>query len=244
MTLTTTTLKPFTIDIHLVISSFPSSSFRTHSMDTFNHFFPSVFEWEPKHVQLPPGLNTEPDTILEILHNHRLLVQKILWPQFTIKATESIESAPPTTVFKLEKNTGIFRPQRRVTCISFDDGVSCMEEILDIAYRIRWTVTPTTTTYDHVGDDIGPRSAVKRRTPPAATPGQCFLTESVTTAGIRLAKLLDGLDDCYDPRTTRLVHFLGQVASGEVSMSDVSEGKILLATAAQQCLDAAKSKKD
>lgn len=234
-----------TIDIHLVISFFPSLSFQTdaHSMDIFNHFFPSIFEWDQKHAQLPPGLNTKPDTILKILHNHHLLVQEILWPQFTIKAIESIKSAPPTTVFILEKNTGIFRPQRSVTCISFDDGVSCMEEILDVAYRIHWTVTPTTTTYNHVGDDIGPCSAVKRQTPPAATPGQCFLTETVTTAGIRLAKLLDRLDDCYDPKTTRLVHFLSQIASGEVSMSDVSEGKILLATTAQQCLDAAKLKK-
>lgn len=212
-------------------------------MDTFNHFFPSVFEWDQKHVQLPTGFNTKPDTILKILHNHRLLVQKILWPQFTIKSRKFIRYAPLTTVFILEQNTAIGRPQRRVTCTSLDDGVSCLEEVLDIEYRIRWMVTPTTTTYNKVGDDMGPRPAVKRRTLPAAT-GQCFLTESVKTAGIRLAKLVDGLDDDYDPKTNRLMHFLGQIASGEVSMTDVSEGRILLATKAHQCLEAAKLKKD
>ena len=107
-------------------------------------------------------------------------------------------------------------------------------------------VTPTTTTYDQVGDDTGPRSAVKRvkRRPLPAATGQCFLTESLKTAGIRPAKLIDGLDDCYNPKTKRLMRFLGQIASGEVSMTDVSEGRILLATKAHQCLNAAKLKKD
>lgn len=105
-------------------------------MDTFNHFFPSVFEWDQKHVQLPTGLNTKPDTILKILHNHRLLVQKILWPQFKIKSRKFIRYAPHTTVFILEQNTVIGYPQRRVTCTSLDDGVSCLEEVLDIKYHI------------------------------------------------------------------------------------------------------------
>lgn len=107
-------------------------------------------------------------------------------------------------------------------------------------------VTPTTTTYDQVGDDTGPRSAVKRvkRRPLPAATGQCFLTESLKTAGIRLEKLIDGLDDCYNPKTKRLMRFLGQIASGEVSMTDVSEGRILLVIQAHQCLNAAKLKED
>ena len=111
----------------LIISSFPGSSFPI--MDTFDHFFPSVFEWDQKHVQLPPGLNAKPDTILNILHNYRLLVQRILWPQFTIKSRKLIRYAPLTTVFILGQNTAIRHPQRTVTCTSLDDGVSCLEEL-------------------------------------------------------------------------------------------------------------------
>ena len=209
-------------------------------MDIVNHLFPDVFEWKEKHVHFPPHISITPDTILEILHNHRLLVQRILWPHFPILSSKYIKHEPLTTVFVIEQSLMFSRGQRKLTFTSLDDGVSCLEELLGDQYHIRWKVTPVTATYDQGGDDIG-HPAVKERAPPAT---KCFLTESLTTTGIRIAKLADRFEKNYDPRTMRLIYFLAEIVGGRVSMSDVSEGRIQLATTAHRRLVAAKLKND
>lgn len=106
-----------------------------------DHFFPG---WGEKHVELPPAINTKPEAILGVLHNHHLLVQNIC-PGFTIK---SIEYAPYTTIFVLEGLTDLIFPfQIKVTFTSLNDGISLMKRLgSGVTIEIRWTMTKTTTT--------------------------------------------------------------------------------------------------
>ena len=193
--------------------------FQTHfqsSMETLcDHFFPG---WGEKQVELPPAINTKPETILGILHNHHLLVQN-LCPGLTIK---SIEHAPYTTTFILRDCTRIIPTQIEVIFTSLNDGISLVKSLRSgVSIEIRWTVTKTTT-----------------------TPEQYALRKTCTVSGDQLSNILFRLDDRYDCRMKRFLRFLGR---RKVFMGDarLSEGKVLLTSSEQQRrVDAAKLKKD
>lgn len=215
-------------------------------MDTFNRFFPSVVERGQKQVQLPPGLNTEPEIILKILHNHRLLVQKILWPSWTVTSMKSINFAPHTTAATLERDTKFFRHKKEVTFTSLDDGVSFLEDLPNVRFRIRWTVTTVTPTYDQVGYSIRPCTVVKRPTPSTKPPRQFSFTETRTISGDRDMVFIESFGDCYDPNTERLMYFLDQAVKTRISLDDVSEGRFRLvqASGGRNRLNATKLKND
>ncbi|OJJ81881.1 uncharacterized protein ASPGLDRAFT_59890 [Aspergillus glaucus CBS 516.65] len=188
----------------------------THPSGFFNHFFPATFERARKHIQLPAGIDTNRDIILNILHNHHLLVQNI-WPSFTIK---SISSAPDTTVFALEKPVFIAYI-KKATFTSFDGGVTTLEEL--------------------GSSGIKAPAQSWRPVRPATAPGHYSLEESLTVSGDRLLSFLSRFDDGdgYDRNTERLLEFLARIAARKVSMSDVSEEN-----SEQQYFDAAKLKND
>ena len=187
-------------------------------MDTLNHFFSRAFEPVEKHVQLPPGINTKPETILEILHNHNLLVLN-LWPSFSIKP---INYAPATTIFVLEKPTESITTRKKVTVSSFNDGVFVLEELelSKASYQTCWTVTKTTTT----------------------APEQYFLRETFTASGDDISNIFYRFSDGYHRNTQYLVDFLGQIATGKASMSDFK--RVQVTSSEQQCVNAAKLKSD
>ena len=187
-------------------------------MDTLNHFFSRAFEPVEKHVQLPPGINTKPETILEVLHNHNLLVQN-LFPSFAIKF---IKYAPATTIFVLEISTESFHFQKKVTFSSFNDGVFVLEKLKlsRTSYQTCWTVTKTTTT----------------------APEQYFLRETFTASGDDISNIFYRFSDGYHRNTQYLVDFLGQIATGKASMSDFK--RVQVTSSEQQCVNAAKLKSD
>lgn len=149
----------------------------THRGVFLNRFFPATFERDPKHIQLPPGINTNRETIFKILHNNHLLVQ-ILWPGSTIRSTNY---APITTIFALEKPATIAPLQKKATYTSFVDGFSVLGTLgpVGYGYLIRWTVTETTTG-SQVDETRGPCTAVKRRMLSATAPGHYSLEETCT----------------------------------------------------------------
>ena len=186
-------------------------------MDTLCHFFSRLFEPVEKHVQLPPGINTKPEIILEILHNHNFLVQN-LFPSFAIKY---IKYAPATTIFVLEKSTESITIRKKVAFSSFDDGVFVLQEleVAEASYRTSWTVTKTTT-----------------------TPEQYFLRETFTASGDEISNIFYRFGDGYHRSTQYLVHFLGQIATGKASMSDVK--RVQVNSSERKCVDTAKLKSD
>lgn len=200
--------------------SFAASSAQTDNMDTCKRFFSKIFDAVEKHVGLPPDINTKPETILQILHNHHLLVQN-MWPNFTIKSIN--RNTPATTIFALEKPTKLGLAQEAVTFTSFEDGVSVLEEVGPTTrYRTHWTVTKTTTTTD-----------------------QYSLRETFATSDEFLELLYRLKDDCHHLNTKWLVHLFNQIATGKVCISDVSEGEVRpLASSQQRCVDTAKLKND
>lgn len=179
----------------------------------YDHLFPG---WGVKHVELPPAINKKPETILQILHNHHLLVQN-LCPGFIIK---SIKYSPYTTTFALKELTKIVPSQIKITFTSFDDGISFVKTLgSGVTIEIRWMVTKTTT-----------------------TPEQYFLRETFTASGDEISNIFYRFGDGYHRSTQYLVHFLGQIATGKASMSDVK--RVQVNSSERKCVGAAKLKSD
>lgn len=211
---------PRSISIFITSTFFCSLICQTDNMDTCKRFFSKIFDPVEKHVGLLPDINTKPETILQILHNHHLLVQN-MWPNFTIKSIN--RNTPATTIFALEKPTKLGLAQEAVTFTSFEDGVSVLEEVGPTTrYRTHWTVTKTTTTTD-----------------------QYSLRETFATSDEFLELLYRLKDDCHHLNTKWLVHLFNQIATGKVCISDVSEGEVRpLASSQQRCVYTAKLKND
>lgn len=133
-------------------------------------------------------------------------------------------NTPATTTFALEKPTTVGLAQETVTFTSFDDGLSVRENVepMMFIYRTHWTVTKT-----------------------ATTPDQYSLRETFAASDNVVDLLYRFKDDFHHQSTRWLVHVFNQIATGKVSISDVSEGEVLpLARSQQRCVDTAKLKND
>lgn len=198
-------------------------------MDACKRFFSRLCFPVEKHVPLPPELSEKPETILKILHDHNLLVPNI-WrpPHCTIKSIGY--NAPAQTVFAFEQPLEASDYVKNVTLTRLDGGVSVLEEqqlgSITTGYQIHWTVTKA-----------------------AKTSEQYCLKETFVCEGHELLDPLDFYyrfqDDYHPEHTKRLVHLLSQVATGEVSISDMSEREVRpLDSSQQERVDTSKSKDD
>lgn len=110
---------------------------------------------------------------------------------------------------------------------SFDDGLSVLEKVesINVIYRIHWTMTKTKTT---------------------TTPDQYYSLRETFAVNDEVVDLLYRFKDDHHHQNTRwLMHLFNQIATGKVSISDVSEGEVLpLASSQQRCADTAKLKND
>lgn len=98
-----------------------------------NPFFKRV----SKDLPLPPSINKDEQAILNILHNHHLLV-RISWPEFEIRSAKSTANR---TRFVLRLRS-VFRVVRRVEITNTNDGVCIWEDSEPgVTCRIHWTVS-------------------------------------------------------------------------------------------------------
>lgn len=123
----------------------------------------------------------------------------------------------------LEKSVESVHIQKKVTFSSFNDGVFVLEELKlskgEASHRICWKVTKATT-----------------------TPEQYFLRETFTASRDEISNIFYRFSDEYHHHTQTLVHFLGQIATGNAFSGDVK--RIQVTSSEQQCVDASKLKSD
>lgn len=88
-----------------------------------------------KYLPLPRSVAKE--TVLEVLHNHGLLIQTI-WSYSTIMSSEA-RSNETTAIVKTLPTGNV-----KITYTNIDDGVSLLQELQHgISFLTRWTVTKT-----------------------------------------------------------------------------------------------------
>lgn len=153
-------------------------------------------------MHLSAKIKPSRESILEILHNHYLLVR-------TIYSESEIFSAVST----LDANTFIldvsaFDASFKVTLISFDDGVCITKMSHEEVSMVRWMVV-----------DTAKGLVTAEHRPPQSTPGYT-LEETFTVHCYRIlwwiTKILGG---GYHPSTRALKGLLEEIATEKVSVS-------------------------
>ncbi|KAI9932475.1 hypothetical protein ASPWEDRAFT_33379 [Aspergillus wentii DTO 134E9] len=166
-------------------------------------FFFTNVERGPKHLALPRNLT--PDQTTQILRAHSSLAHHI-WPSSTIRPLNSTISS---TKLAVESPTLSFN----ATFTNIDDGVSVLEEgLLGFDFLVRWTVA----------DGMQMQQSAPLLEKSSSSPSSIYLEENVWVSCFKPVGRFAKFADDFNPKTKHLMDLLGRVATGAISMDEVT----------------------